>query len=348
MRERPPRQRFGPTSSTPASCAPRCARKPSLARTLHTCRIRTRSRRALSSLPSPIVAGTVRSCAAIDRKSTRSRLHIRILAAPEYEPDRYAAQIKSLAQGIDQVTLIACGKVLELVAEERESRRPRLWLRHIAYLAAVPARERRRVHLDNVAQEPIKLRCGKMPIPLLMGVEDRAHGFVEPLSGRRGDRGYRDPLDLVQRRLDALANIAQHARPIIDQVPFVDDDDEGAALLHHEARKPEILAVKRIGAIGDQHHHLREADGSQGFRGRKLLERVRHLGAPAQARGVDKANFPIAIPRLDRYRITRHAGLGPRQQALLPEEAVRERRFPDIRPTENGDVKRPLSHVLSR
>ena len=92
------------------------------------------------SLPSVTTATPpsmrVDSTSCVDHVDPRSQLYlsfgVRILPRPQQEAHRRALQFESLAQAVLQIAQIGLGQRLQLVAEQREGRRPRLELGHVA------------------------------------------------------------------------------------------------------------------------------------------------------------------------------------------------------------------------
>ncbi len=126
------------------------------------------------------------------------------------------------------------------------------------------------------------------------------------------------------------------------------------------------FAVLALGLVGDQHHRLVGAAREVGKgavvrrqphpcvdheqqrigqidRGLGLLLhpcRQRALGALVEAGGIDHGEFEVAQPSLAFTTVAGHAGFIVDQRQLLPDQAIEQRRFPDIGPADNGERER--------
>jgi len=65
---------------------------------------------------------------------------------------------------------------------------------------------------------------------------------------------------------------------------------------------------------------------------------VVHLAAPAHARRVDQRVARIAVLEVEPDGVARRAGLVERDDALLAEQRVDERRLADVRTPDDGDL----------
>ena len=108
----------------------------------------------------------------------------------------------------------------------------------------------------------IELRCRHAAVPHLGRGDDGAHQLVEALltSGRHRNDG--DARNLGEAVLHLGDELLQVFLLILDQVPLVEGNDEGAAFLCHEITDGEILMLERTLSINDEHNDLGEADGT--------------------------------------------------------------------------------------
>ena len=99
-----------------------------------------------------------------------------------------------------------------------------------------------------------------------------------------------------------------------------------------------ILFLERLFRIHQQHHHFGEANGIEGVGDGQLFELLLDAGATPHASGVVDAEA-LAVPgQLDRDGVPSNAGFRPRQQPLLAEQAVDQRRFPGIGAADHGNA----------
>src|SRR6185312_10865045 len=93
---------------------------------------------------------------------------------------------------------------------------------------------------------------------------------------------------------------------------------------------------------------LGEAHGVERVGDRELLELLVDARFPPQPRGVVELER-LALPvEIDGNGIARDAGLGARQQPLLADEAVDQRRLAGVRPADDGDADRMRAALLAR
>ena len=135
---------------------------------------------------------------------------------------------------------------------------------------------------------------------------------------------------------------ASAACAVVDEVPFVDGDDQGAALLGRPGRRSAGPASRRARGVDHQHHHLGEADGAQRVGDRQLLELLLRPwpgGACRRCRqSLDRA------PRHSQstaIAVAGDAGLGAGQQPLLADQRVDQRRLAGVGAADDGEPQRP-------
>ena len=109
-----------------------------------------------------------------------------------------------------------------------------------------------------------------------------------PVAGEARERHHRRAPHLRQQPRRLLLQLLQQALLVGDEVPFVEADDEGAALLLDEVDDRQVLLLERDRGVEQHHHDLGEAHGAQGIGDRELLELVLDAGALAQARRVEQ------------------------------------------------------------
>ena len=141
---------------------------------------------------------------------------------------------------------------------------------------------------------------------------------------------------------DRAAALALH------QIPFVDGEHDGAALALDQVGDAQILLLEPVLRIHHHHDDFGKAHRAQRVGDRELLELLLDPRAPAQARGVEHAKLAALPVDLDRDGIARGAGLRARQQALLAEQMIDQRRLAGIGPADDGDADRTRRGLLLR
>ena len=147
----------------------------------------------------------------------------------------------------------------------------------------------------------------------------------------------------------AVPDARQHVVPVLGghQVPLVQGHDGRAPRDADALGQPLVLVGRPDGGVDDQDGHIGALQRPQRAHGRVLLGAAVGLGRPAEPGRVDEAHRPVG--RLD-HRVDGVAG-GARHVvddgALLAQEAVEERRLPDVRPADDGDARRARVTVTS-
>ena len=101
-------------------------------------------------------------------------------------------------------------------------------------------------------------------------------------------------------------------RLILDQIPFVDADDQRPALAGGEIGDGEILLLERNGRVAQQHDDFGEFDRAQSVGGGELFELFDNLGAATQAGRIEQLQAPFAPDEIDADGIAGDAGFRTR------------------------------------
>ncbi len=119
---------------------------------------------------------------------------------------------------------------------------------------------------------------------------------------------------------------------------LVGDHNRGLAGFAHEIGEAAIRRRRAGARIDQEQHGVRLRHGGRGLRlhlaGKALA------GGVLKARGIDDAKRQIAELPLAFPPVARHAGLIVDKRPPRSDEAVEQRRFPDIGPTDDGDRER--------
>ncbi len=187
-----------------------------------------------------------------------------------------------------------------------------------------------------------------MRIPGLLDLEDRRHQPVEVAALHSTDRHHRHAAHLRQQFLALLAQLGESAVLVLDEVPFVDRDDHGAALAFDQIGERQILLFEGDRGIEQQHHHFGVLDGAEGIADGELFELLLDASLTADAGGVDEvddAAFPL--PR-HHDRVARDAGFRAGEQPLFADHAIDQRGFAGIGAADDGDVEVALGVPAQR
>ncbi len=98
---------------------------------------------------------------------------------------------------------------------------------------------------DRFGQEAIERGGRHAPVPDRVTFHDRRHQPVEPLAAVRRQRNDRHAFDLRQQTIGILAQPRPNARLSLDQVHFVDADDDCAALPLDQVGDANVLLLER-------------------------------------------------------------------------------------------------------
>src|SRR5690349_11132853 len=144
--------------------------------------------------------------------------------------------------------------MVELVAEQRKSRRPGIDLRHVSDLDATTRRCGRRIALQHGFEPAIELAGRDAAVPFLDRGEDRFHKAVEAFLLMRRDGNDGDASDLGQDIGQIVLHFLEVLLLVLDHVPFRQSYDDGAPLLSREIGESEVLALDVYRSV-DQYHN---------------------------------------------------------------------------------------------
>ena len=115
-------------------------------------------------------------------------------------------------------------------------------------------------------------------------------------------------------------------------------DDQRAAALGDHAEQRGILLGDRVVRIDDADHDVRRVDGLQRLDDAEFLDRFFDARAASHAGGIDeRVATAVALERHE-HRVARRARLIERDQALLAQQPIDERRLADVRPADHRDA----------
>ena len=192
-----------------------------------------------------------------------------------------------------------------------------------------------------------------------------AQGLRDGAGGNAAPRFRRDLRDRVEqlgnalwprRRREAHGRVVQEREPIADllddlgppdhsaghEIPFVDDDDGGAARVVGVPGDVRVLRGDALGGVDDHQRHLAPFEALERHDDGELLERLQNSTLAPDPGGVDQH---VGAPLVDEGRVdgvARRAGLRVDEHPLGADHRVHERRLADVRASHDRDVHRGL------
>ena len=102
--------------------------------------------------------------------------------------------------------------------------------------------------------------------------------------------------------------------------------------------KARILLRHRVVRVDDADHDVRRVDGLQRLDDAELLDGFFDARTAAHAGGIDQRIASAVALERHEHRIARRAGLIERDQPLLAQQPIDQRRLADVRPADHGDA----------
>ena len=125
--------------------------------------------------------------------------------------------------------------------------------------------------------------------------DDRFDQLVDMRAGEARDGDDARALELRQQPVGLVAQFLRLVALVVDQVPFVEADDQRPALALDEIGERQVLLLERDRRVEQQDHDLGEAHRAQRVGDRELLELLDDSRAPPQARRVEEFEL-AALP----------------------------------------------------
>src|SRR6185312_8917227 len=206
-----------------------------------------------------------------------------VLAATQPEADRRAGHAEGLAHVVDEVALIGRGHGIWPRGKDDEARRAHAGLRHVAEFQSPAGDRRRRMRFGGRVEPAIELGGRDVGVPDLLGGKDRLHQPVDVAAGEARERYQRHAAQLRQQAFAGFAQPSQRAGLVLDQIPFVEGDDEAAPFPLDQIGECQVLLFEGDRGIEQQHDDLGILDRAQGIGHCKLFELLRDARAAANA-----------------------------------------------------------------
>jgi hypothetical protein len=129
---------------------------------------------------------------------------------------------------------------------------------------------------------------------------------------------------------------------VFHDVPLGDAEHQAAAFAQGELGDLQILFLEGLARVHHQHDDVGEADRVRGLGGRHPLELFLHLGALAEAGGVDQADLAILPAPRHLHAVARDAGFRPGDEAVVLQQRVDQRRLARVRAADKGEAHRTI------
>src|SRR5579884_2007973 len=172
-----------------------------------------------------------------------------IAAAAEVQPQRDGTQLEFAPQCVEQVATIALGELIGPVAEHDEAWRPRLHLCDVAELDALALWRRRRVCLGGAFEPAVELSGRNATAPCVAQFERDLEDRVDALPRPGGDVEQRHVAQLRQPPAERGLDPVEQRRSMLRHVPFVERDDQRAALIDDLRGDPEVLRFEAARSV---------------------------------------------------------------------------------------------------
>ena len=243
-----------------------------------------------------------------------------------------------VADVVLQETTIGLLDVLRQVDEKGELRRRRRKLRHVLDLDIFAFGCGRRIVLDERQQEVVQLGGGDAAFARLVDADGRLQHLEDPLLV--DDRG-EDDRNVVERRellLEELRPLLHRVVPLLDEVPLVDHDDAPLAVADDQVVDVQVLRLEPLLGVEHQDADVRVLDGADRPHHGVELQILHRLALLAHAGRVDEVEVHAVLVVTGADRVACGAGDRGDDVALLAEQGIRQRGFPDVGAPDDGDV----------
>lgn len=235
--------------------------------------------------------------------------------------------------------LVGVFDILGQVAVKGERRRLRLDLRHVLDPHHLALEHRGRLVVHDGQHEVVQLACRDVPLAVFIDVQGRFERLDDPLlrdirSENDGDIG---------ERSDALADLllvfGHRVVVFLDEVPLVDYDDDAAVAADGLPKHVQILPLKPLLRIDQQHANVAFIDAANGSKRAVKFKLVLDLLALSKARCVHKVEIESEHVVAGVHAVAGGAGDVSDDVALLAEQGVDQRGLPHIWAADDGDLR---------
>ena len=168
-----------------------------------------------------------------------------------------------------------------------------------------------------------------------------------PLARRTRYRHQRRACHLRQQPVAHFRKARNGAGLVRQQIPFVDSEDDGAALARHQVGDGQVLLLERRQGVDHHDDAVGEADGRKRGGDTHLLQRLaRHARFLAQAGGIVQQHFAVFYPPGRGDGVAGQARFRPGEGAFLTQKLVEEAGLADIGPSHQRQAQRLVAIVV--
>ncbi|VGP57875.1 hypothetical protein SB00098_01319 [Klebsiella quasipneumoniae subsp. quasipneumoniae] len=150
-------------------------------------------------------------------------------------------------------------------------------------------------------------------------------------------------VDKAQTIVEGLFHLLLHF--LAQAVPFVDDDHQGAAAVEDKAQQRQILIGDAFAGINHQQHDVGVFNRLQRLDDREFLHHVSNFAALAHPGGIDEHVFALVTLHRDVNAVAGGARHIVDHHTIFAEDAVGERRFTDVRTSDNRQLDRQILRI---
>ena len=173
---------------------------------------------------------------------------------------------------------------------------------------------------------------------LLVDLVDEREQLVHALTGLRRDEQH-GRVGHIRQALTHAERILLHGGAVLlDEIPFVDDDDARLACVMRLAGNLGVLLGDALGRVDHDDADVRTLDREQRAHDRELLDFLVHLALLADAGGVDKGELAARIVHVGVYAVARRAGNVRNDNTLLAQHTVEQAGLADVRLADEGNT----------
>ena len=166
---------------------------------------------------------------------------------------------------------------------------------------------------------------------LLVDLMDEREQLVHALTGLRRDEQHGRIRHIGQTLAHAERILLHGGAVLLDQIPFVDDDDARLAGIVRLTGDLGVLLGDALCRVDHDDADVRTLDREQRTHDRELLDLLVHLALFADAGGVDEGKLAVRVVYVSVYAVARRAGNVRDDDALLAQHAVEQAGLADVR-----------------
>ena len=222
-----------------------------------------------------------------------------------------------------------------LVNEDHESRWADGGLSHVEEFQALAAIHRRLVVILGIFQNFIQCRGSHFTVELVIHHLNISHDLVDALTGQSGNKVNRAVRQETKSRTHILDVLAHGFVVFLEQIPLIDHDDNGPATLVGIAGNRQVLIGNTFLSIDHDQSDVTAVQGFESLDHRVLFKLLRDSAFAPDAGCIDQHIAPIIIGKSCINAVAGRSRRRVGDHAFIAEQTINERRFSDIRPTDD-------------